>query len=83
MLEEEIPGLGNQRALAKAIDVTRKSEMSYRTPLYLDASDLWGDMLQEGLDKNQDSKAILLQIEETIEKAVADKKTTILKSMGK
>lgn len=81
--EAEIAGFGNQRAVAKAIEISRVSSMGYRTPLYLEAQTLWGNTLAEGLGRNQDSRALLAQLEETIEKALAGQKAEILKAIGK
>lgn len=78
-----IAGLGGQNAARFGADEIKKSQMSPRTPLYKDAQAIWDELLQDGVKKNQDSRAILKQIEEMMEKQLAAQKADILRESGK
>ncbi|MBD2861512.1 ABC transporter substrate-binding protein [Paenibacillus oceani] len=77
-----IAGFGGQNAAAFGVEAIKKSQMSPRTPAYADASKIWAEMLEEGIKKNQDSRAILTQIEETMERQLNGLKADIQKSLG-
>ena len=70
--EARYPVLGDQNANAIFADLMKQTDEAWLpTPLNDTANAIWGEKLNEAVEKNMDSKAALQQIEEDIMRAVS------------
>ncbi|RKN70144.1 ABC transporter substrate-binding protein [Paenibacillus ginsengarvi] len=77
------PAIGGQKLLQLAFQIQDRIPYQSNIPLDAKAKEIWSKKLAEALTKNQDSRAVLKDIMDETEKAVAPDKEKLKRAIGK